>query len=299
MKGKVLGFTPSAGSGAIAADNGERLTFVAAQWRSDKPIAVGTNVDFAPMAGVATEIYPVATAMPIAAADIAASPFVQKARMLFMSTLAFPLAALLLIACFMPVISSPIRSASLWSLGGVARIISANPLLAQDDVADVRDDLKQLDAMEAEVRRATGFGGMPVDIRPDLRSIAQQRAVAEKRLSSARFAAAMTNLLVVRWSVPILAAVLLWMTWGGKELRTLSLATGVAAIVTSAIIYEYREVLVGSGGAPQGSIGAMMSRQLDAAVSLGFGTYVIGLCGVALIVAGLGLIRNPLARDAT
>ncbi|MBC9030805.1 hypothetical protein IAG41_00215 [Sphingomonas sp. JC676] len=298
MKGKILGFTPSAGSGAIAGADGERFSFVAAQWRSDKAITVGASVDFAPVAGVATEIYPVVAAAPIQVGELAASPAVQKARGLFMTTLAAPLAALLLIATFLPAISSPISSASLWGMGSLAQMVSANPLLANDDVAGVREALQELDARETDLRTNTaGFGGMPMDNSAGLRMVAKERVNLQAQLSRAQFASTIGGLLVIRWLVPIGAIALLAFAWMEKSTRVLALATGAAAAVTAAILYEYREVLVGSGS-PAGSIGGMISRQMGAVVSLGFGTYLIGLCGIALVLAGLGILKNPLAARA-
>lgn len=298
MKGKILGFTPSAGTGAIAGDNGERFSFVAAQWRSDKSITVGTSVDFAPVAGVATEIYPVAAATPIDVGELASSPAVQKARGLFMTTLAVPLAALLLLATFLPAISSPVSSASLWGMGSLAQMVSANPLLANDDVVGVREALQQLDAREADLRtNTTGFGGMPMDNSAGLRMLAKERANLQARLSQAQFASTIGSLLAVRWLVPIGAIALLAFAWMDKSTKALALATGVVAVLTAAILYEYREVLVGGAG-PVGSIGGMISRQMGAVISLGFGTYLIGLCGIALVLAGLGVLKNPLAARA-
>lgn len=304
MKGKILGFTPSAGAGAISGDTGERFSFVAAQWRSEKPITVGTTVDFAPMAGVATEIYPAAAALP-AAADLAASPTVQKARSLAMTTLAFPLAVLLLLATFLPAISGttidprfPAQSASLWGLGGLSRIVSANPMLAKDDVMTARKQLLTLDEREADVRaHSTGFGGMPMDIGPELKSIAEQREEAQKRVSAAGFASTVKSLLVVRWATPILALALLWFCWVGREVKPLSLATGGASLATALIIYGYRETIVRGDGV-EGSIGDAIARQMEAAIVLGWGTYLIGLIGIGLILAGLGIVKNPLAAKA-
>jgi hypothetical protein len=298
MKGKILGFTPSAGTGAIAGADGERFSFVAAQWRSDKSITIGASVDFAPVAGVATEIYPVAAPASIDVGELAASPTVQKARGLFMTTLAAPLAALLLIATFLPAISSPVSSASLWGMGGLAQMVSANPLLANDDVAGAREALQQLDAHETDLRaNTTGFGGMPVDNRAGLRMVAKERANLQAQLARAQFASTVESLLVIRWLVPIGAIVLLAFAWMEKSTKMLALATGAAAVATAAILYEYREVLVGSGS-PAGSIGGMISRQMGAVISLGFGTYLIGLCGIALVLAGLGIVKNPLAARA-
>lgn len=299
MKGKILGFTPSAGTGAIAGDNGDRFSFVAAQWRSERPIAVGTSVDFAPVAGVATEIYPVAGAAPIDVGELAASPAVQKARGLFMTTLAVPLAALLLIATFLPAISSPVSSASLWGMGGLAQMVSANPLLANDNVEGVRAAMQDLDERENELRtRTTGFGGMPIDNSAQLAMVAKQRANLQAQLSSAQFASTIGNLLVIRWLVPILAIAVLAFAWLDKGVNKLAILTGAVAIVTAAVLYEYREVLVGGGGRPEVSIGGMISRQMSAVISLGFGTYLIGLCGIGLVLAGLNVLKNPLAARA-
>lgn len=298
MKGKILGFTPSAGTGAIAGDNGERFSFVAAQWRSEKPIAVGTSVDFAPVAGVATEIYPVAGAAPIDVGELASSPAVQKARGLFLTTLAVPLAALLLIATFLPAISTPVSSASLWGMGGLAQLVSSNPLLANDDVAGVRESLQQLDARENDLRtHNTGFGGMPIDNSDELKMVAKERTNLQAQLSHAQFAATISSLLIIRWLVPILAITVLAFAWLDKGVNKLAIATGAVAILTAAVIWEYREVLVGGGGS-EGSIGGMISRQMGAVISLGFGTYLVGLCGIGLVLAGLNVIKNPLAARA-
>lgn len=298
MKGKIIGFTPSSGAGAITSDSGERFTFVAAQWRSEKPITAGTSVDFVGADGAATEIYPVGGAAlgSVDVGALSASPMVQRARSLAMETLAFPLAALLLLATFMPALSSPIKSASLWGIGGIAALISANPLLANDNAGAVEARINQLDAMELQLKQqTTGYLGMPVDNSQELRSIAEQRANLNNQLSSARNAGIVTNLLIVRWLVPILAAALLWFCWVGKNTTKLALATGAAAIVTAIVIYVYREVIVGGGGAPEDSMRGMLGSQLDAVISLGFGTYLIGLCGIGLVLAGLGVVKNPLA----
>jgi hypothetical protein len=221
----------------------------------------------------------------------------QKVRTLFMTSLAVPLAALLLIATFLPAISSPVSSASLWGMGGLARMVSANPLLANDDAASVREAIQQLDVRTNDLRtHTTGFGGMPVDNSVELNMVARERAGLQAQLSRAQFASTIGSLLAVRWLVPILAITLLAFAWMDRGINKLSIATGTAAMVTAGIIYEYRQAIVGGGSAD--SIGGMISRQMDAAISLGFGTYLIGLCGIGLILAGIGIVRNPLAARA-
>ena len=178
-------------------------------------------------------------------------------------------------------------------------MINTNPLLANDNAGAVEARIKQLDAAELQLKQqTTGYLGMPVDNSYQLRSIAEQRVNLNNQLSSARNAGIVTNLLFVRWLVPILAAALLWFCWVGKNTRTMALGTGAAAIVTAIVIYAYREVIVGGGGAPEDSMRGMLGAKLDAVISLGFGTYLIGLCGIGLVLAGLGVVKNPLANKS-
>jgi hypothetical protein len=138
---------------------------------------------------------------------------------------------------------------------------------------------------------------MPVDNSAELAAVAKARAVAEKSLGAARIAKFVKGLLIVRWAVPVLAAVLLWFGWAGKQMRMMTLATGAAGVATAVILYAYRQSLVSVGGG-EDSLGGMISKEMDAVISLGAGTYLIGLVGVGLVLAGLGLVRNPLAARA-
>jgi len=301
MRGRILGFDASSGSGAIASEGGERFTFVAAQWRGQQVIQGGLAVDFEPMSGVATEIYPVGNALggSVDLSHLAASPVTQKVRTLATTTLAFPLAILLLVATLLPAIGSPQQSVSLWSLGTLQKQISANPFLANDDVSGAQEALEALDARAADLKtHTTGFGGMPIDNGPELKMIADERDRVAAQLGSARTAKTVTALLGVRWLVPLLAGLLLWFCWAGKPARTMTLATGGVSVLTAIVIYAYRQSIVGLGGASENSIGAMLSANLDAAISVGMGTWLIGLIGVGLVLAGLGIIRNPLAARA-
>ena len=135
---------------------------------------------------------------------------------------------------------------------------------------------------------------MPMDNSQELRPIADRRVVLDNQLNGARNAGIVTNL----WLAPILTAAPLWFCWVRKNTKRLTLGTGAAAILTAIIIYAYREVIVGGGGAPQNSIAAMLGGQLYAAISLGVGTYLIGLCGIGFILAGLGVVKNPLANKS-
>jgi hypothetical protein len=176
--------------------------------------------------------------------------------------------------------------------------MSANPFLGGDAVAEATEEIAHLDKQEVDLRtHTTGFGGMPVDNSDELAEVARRRAQAESALSSARWGAALRSLLIVRWAVPALALGLLWLGWTGKENRTATLAAGGAGILTTIVIVLYRRSLVGGGG-DENSLGGMMAAQMDAAISVGIGTWLIGLIGVGLVLSGLGILRNPLAARA-
>jgi uncharacterized membrane protein len=60
MKGSVLGFDPDTNTGAVSGFDGRRYDFVRLEWRSPAPPARGAAVDFIPVCGRATQIYPAA-----------------------------------------------------------------------------------------------------------------------------------------------------------------------------------------------------------------------------------------------
>lgn len=318
MRGKILGHDAAAGSGAIAAENGERFSFVSAQWRSDRPIAPGTSVDFAPVAGVATEIYPVG-GVGLAAPDLAglaASPGGQKLRVLATSTLAFPLAVLLLLATFLPALTSPVQGVSLWGIGSLGKMLAANPFLSGDGSA-AAEQLAKVDEEENELRGELAQRGIPVPsasaiaaakstnaymffsgapIASRLKGFAEDRAKYQQQVSDSRWRGLLSSLLVVRYLVPLGACLLLWLAWTDKPLRAPQIGVGAVAAGTALLIYLYRGAIVGHPN--DRSIGGAISKQMDAIISIGLGTWVIGLLGIALVAAAFGAIRNPLAERA-
>lgn len=77
MKGKVLGFDATAGTGAISGDDGQRYSFVASEFKGTAPAKAGDNVDFEADAGAAKNIYVTAAAIPnVDLAAMASNPTV-------------------------------------------------------------------------------------------------------------------------------------------------------------------------------------------------------------------------------
>lgn len=72
MKGKVLGFDPASGTGAITGDDGNRYKFTAADNKSATPLKPNDTVDFEVDNGVAKEIYVVKTGFSLPTGGAAA-----------------------------------------------------------------------------------------------------------------------------------------------------------------------------------------------------------------------------------
>ena len=70
MKGKVLGFDPTSGTGAITGDDGSRYNFTTADNKSPAPLKPNDTVDFEVDGNSAKNIYAVKTgfSMPIGGA---------------------------------------------------------------------------------------------------------------------------------------------------------------------------------------------------------------------------------------
>lgn len=125
MKGKILGFNPEDGTGAIVAEDGSRYRFTLSDWRGDRPPAAGAAVDFERDGGAAKEIYPTGGAVMAALGNVDVSALSSlppgKVGDLFTRSLAVPLAIASLVACFLPVVSGPAIKLSLLGSGLIAR----------------------------------------------------------------------------------------------------------------------------------------------------------------------------------
>lgn len=247
MKGKVLGFSETDGTGAIAADDGSRHRFTRDEWRGDRTPAAGMTVDFESEGGAAKDIYPVSGAAMAALSGInvdlgglSGSAEGAKIGALFTRSLAVPLALVVLLACFMPALSTPMQSASLL---GIDAITAQLNMVAQAQAAFGGGD--------------GGSGGAD-------------------------------TLIMLRYLAPITALWLIWAAWAGKPERLPMLVTGAAALLAALVVVGLKSAIVGM--AP-----AMARDAIAATIGLGAGVWLMVIAGVALIAAGLGKLRNPLA----
>jgi hypothetical protein len=292
MKGKILGFTPSTGAGAIAGEDGARYGFSQAEWRSDKAIAAGGAVDFQPRGGEAVAIYPVTATAADVGVDVAAlasSPVVAKARSLARETLAFPLAIVLLITCFMPAINSVARNGQGLSLLGLGPVVSelsgearAEREEATSQARDFTEREQQLQKAIAETGPGTpigmfGSGGSAGDA---LKELQNERAKAAARRHG-HVGAFLLSFMWLVYAAPLLALTLIAFSWTGRPLRSVSLAAGLSALIAFGLIWNLTTLA---------SVGA------EAMLTLGLGAWILLLAGIALILAGLGKITNPFAK---
>ncbi|WP_114952159.1 hypothetical protein [Sphingosinicella terrae] len=242
MLGTILGYDESEGTGAISADDGARYRFSRADWKSGAGPAAGAKVDFETADGAAREIYAVGPAPARHSSAppgtlLPPPPAVAKARALFTSSLATPLGLVVLIACLMPALSSPMMSVSLLGLGDL-------PMLS----------------------------GIAV-------------------LSDAPSAAGLSSLqsaLVLRFAAPLAALWLIWCAWTERPLRLPMIVTGGSAMLAAALVFLFKWAILAA-------VGGMAADTIGALVRIGLGTWLLLAAGGALVAAGFGRLRNPLA----
>jgi len=288
MKGRILGFTPSSGTGTITGDDDNRYGFSQAEWRSDKPIVSGIAVDFELRGGEAIGIYPVAGA-GVDIAALSSSPAVAKARSLATGTLAFPLAILLLIGSLMPAINSLARDGQSLSLVGLGPVVTE---LSQEAKAvremtesrnrDFDEREKQLQTVIASTGPGTPIGmfGSGGSAGNALKELQDERAKAAASQESHRGSFLLNFMWLVNF-VPLLALGLIGLSWTGRPLRGASLVTGVSGVIAFGMVWNLTSLA---------TIGDDTSM-----LTLGVGAWIILLTSIALTLSGLGKIRNPLA----
>ncbi|NMN06802.1 MULTISPECIES: hypothetical protein [unclassified Novosphingobium] len=289
MKGKILGFTPSSGTGTITGEDGSRYGFSQAEWRSDKPITAGSSVDFELRGSEAIGIYPVAPGIDVAA--LSSSPAVAKARSLATGTLAFPVAILLLIASIMPAINSLARGGQSLSLLGLGPVVTELSQEAKAERAMAEGQTKDLDEREQQLQRVIastgpgtpigmfGSGGSAGDALKELQEERTRVAASQK----SRLGAFLLSFMWLVYAVPLLALALIGLSWTGRSVRTASLAAGILGVIAFALLWNLTALA---------TVGDGISM-----LTLGFGAWIILLASVALGLSGLGKIRNPLAAS--
>lgn len=306
MKGKILGVAAGDLTGAITGEDGKRYRYEIADWRGERLAQVGATVDFEAQGNVAHDVYPAVGAFAgagvgaVSVDALARSSAGEKLIGLFKGTLAAPLAVVVLIAFFLPALSSPAQSVSTFGLDKVVASTGLN--LEEADagrrrLADLDRDIARYKT-EAAQRGAgapdDGYGYGNVGDR--LQSLQEQRTEIRKGLGAVNFVKTVNTALILRYIALIAAVWLLWQTWKGALLRPWELAAGAGAIVAGGLAFLLKSAILGLFSAMH-PLGRAVSAQMDSLVSVGFGPWLLLAAGAGLIASGLGLIRNPLAAS--
>jgi hypothetical protein len=261
MQGRILGFDEAAGTGMISGEDGKRYRFTRDDWRGTGVARAGVAVDFDGNGEAASDIYPVVAARGAGAAAAAgASDAGAKAKTLFTESLATPLALIVLLACALPAISTPVTSVSLFgldsstsgSLGAAAAIFGNSSLSTLSNLLI-------------------------------LRFIAPLAAVALIVLAWLEKPLAVP--MIVAGAATILAALLVF----AYKSAIVSTFGGIADGIAGPGGFDLPRARSMMGAMNPGSF-----------ISIGLGIWLLALTGVGLVVAGLGKIHNPLrAKDTT
>lgn len=288
MKGRVLGFTGSTGTGTITGEDGHRYGFAIAEWRSDRAPAAGLAVDFEVRGEQAAGIYPLAgETLDIGA--LAASPAVARARELATGTLVFPLAILLLFACLMPAVNTIMGRGQSLSLMGLGPVVTELSDEIRAERESVQRDARDFDERESELNKVIAQTGPGTPIGPFGSGGSAGDALKELQDERAKSAATqhghagafLLDLMALVYLVPVLALALIGLSWAGRPVRLAGLAAGGASLVSFVLVWN---------------LTALAAVGDSSTLSLGFGAWLVLLAGLGLILAALGMIRNPLAR---
>lgn len=93
--------------------------------------------------------------------------------------------------------------------------------------------------------------------------------------------------LLPRFLAPVMALALLWRAWSAQAGKMITLGTGGAAILAFLLIELAKTSF---------TQGSEFGQMLGTVISTGLGTWLILLCGIGLILAGLGVLGNPFNR---
>ncbi len=137
MKGQVLTYTDTTGTGVISGEDGKRYGFSKAEWKSERLPTAGAQVDFEPRESEAAAIYvlvqPPAASINLEA--VGASPTARRALNLLRTKLEAPLALAALIVCLLSFLAishgGVTRGFSLFAAGDALTTLNAMLPLSQ------------------------------------------------------------------------------------------------------------------------------------------------------------------------
>jgi hypothetical protein len=104
------------------------------------------------------------------------------------------------------------------------------------------------------------------------------------------------GLLWLRFLAPLAAAAVIFMVLTGRPHGPVPMIAGIAALVAGALPFMIKGAMIDK--VESSGLGAMVSGSLDTLIEVGPGAWLSLIAGAALIAAGMGVLRNPLAARA-
>lgn len=104
------------------------------------------------------------------------------------------------------------------------------------------------------------------------------------------------SLLWLRFAAPLVAIAVIFLILTGRPAGPVPIVAGVAALFAGALPFMLKSAIIDR--AESSGFGAM-SGSIDALLEVGPGAWLCLMAGAALIAAGMGVLKNPLAARAS
>lgn len=101
------------------------------------------------------------------------------------------------------------------------------------------------------------------------------------------------SLIWLRFAAPLAAVAVIFMVLTGRPTGPVPIIAGVAALFAGALPFLIKGAIIDK--VESSPYGAAMSGSIDALMEVGPGAWLCMVAGAALIAAGLGVLKNPLA----
>jgi|GEM_PF-6898684 len=301
MKGKVLGSHQADGTSAITAEDGNRYDFTQSEWRSDKPISAGVQVDFDIRNGMAINVYPaikgIEASPPNTALKLSGDAKVYgRLASLCRSPLTFPLALLILVAFFLPALVTPAQRFNFFEIGRAGRMASQLNVPAQT----LKKNMTQLKRQEAEINRQlqqygaegradNGYYTYGDTFGDQAISIAKRQESLKKEIGRTHMFSLLMKAMMIRYVLLIGTGALIWPVWTQKTSLRITIGVGTIAIAVAALPFVFKGMMVGA------SAEGMATHSPEGVLSVGVGPWLMLLGGTGLILSRLGIVKTTLA----
>lgn len=287
MRGTILGYDGSIG--AILGEDGKRYSFVGTEWRGDGAPAARDTVDFVESGSDAGQIYPLkagdvgakigaAVNSRLAAAEKALGDADVNDTAARVKT-ALATQPQLVLALLLLLFASAFNWMSVGAGGTdqVAKSMVGFVDYAGTIVTPLTTMVARMEELAQQARDASIGGTAGI-------TATGAAQTASTSLTLLKFAPAL-------YLIPLGGLLLLFAAYRRRRFRLLELAVGVLAVLTYPVARLLREAIAYavSGSVPFSLVDQATAK---AAITLGWGAWLVPLAGIGLILTALGLLRR-------